>query len=52
MLLVGRANDHVGYATTLAEYQLGGYEAESTVYGAQTGAMVVDAVSRVVDRVR
>jgi hypothetical protein len=42
-LVLGLANDHGGYFTTLAEYTRGEYEEQSTLYGPTTGQVVVDS---------
>jgi hypothetical protein len=50
--VIGLANDHGSYFTTLSEYIRAEYEGTSTMYGPTTGQVVVDAADRVMERVR
>ncbi|GIW73203.1 MAG: hypothetical protein KatS3mg102_2745 [Planctomycetota bacterium] len=50
--VAGLANDHMGYVTTLAEYVRADYEGRSTLYGPQTGQLVIDAAARQLAGVR
>jgi len=50
--VVGLANDYGGYVTTTAEYQTGEYEAQSTLYGENTGPITVGAASDQLDKVK
>jgi Neutral/alkaline non-lysosomal ceramidase, N-terminal len=49
--VVGLANDHMGYITTPTEYTNKGYEAQSTLYGSQTGTIVVNAAKAAINAV-
>lgn len=50
--VLGLANDHGGYFTTLAEYQRGKYEGASTLYGPTTGDVVFTSVDGVLSEVQ
>ncbi len=39
-LLIGLANEYIGYTTTANEYKVQNYEAASTMYGPQQGAVI------------
>lgn len=45
-LVVGLANDHLGYITDQVEFDLGGYEAFLTLFGRDESTFVTDAVLR------
>ncbi len=47
--VLGLANDHGGYFTTLTQYQAATYEGQSTLYGPTTGAVVVQSASDVIN---
>lgn len=51
-VVLGLANDHGSYFTTLAEYQRGLYEGTSTLYGPTTGQVVVDSADAVMTAVQ
>jgi hypothetical protein len=51
-VVVGLANDHGAYFTTLAEYQRGEYEGMMTLYGPTTGQVVADAMATMMDQVK
>lgn len=48
----GLANGHMAYITTPEEYDAGGYESLATLFGRDTGTMVVDRCARVLDLIR
>lgn len=50
--VVGLANDYGGYVTTKAEYIKAEYEGQSTLYGENTGTIVVTAASDQIDKVK
>lgn len=50
--VIGLANEHLSYITTQAEYFRGEYEGQSTIYGWDTGGVVVRSVDAVMDRVK
>lgn len=49
---VGLANGHMAYITTPEEYDAGGYESLATLFGRDTGTLVVDRCARALDLVR
>ena len=51
-IVLGLANDHGGYFTTLAEYQRGKYEGTSTLYGPTTGQVIVDSADAMMTAVQ
>lgn len=51
-LVVGLANDYMGYVATQAEYGRAEYEGQYTLYGPGTGAFVVGAAARQLDAVK
>jgi hypothetical protein len=51
--VVGLANDHMSYATTPEEYDKSDeYEAQSTLYGRNTGTIVVSSATKELDAVK
>lgn len=48
-MVFGCSNGHIAYITNEEEYNEGGYEAQSTLYGPQTGALVTAASLHAVD---
>ena len=50
--VLGLANDHGGYFTTLKEYEARKYEGQSTLYGPTTGELVVESADNVMDAVK
>jgi hypothetical protein len=44
VLLVGLSNGHLGYITTEDEFRNGGYESSLTLFGPETGRLIVNAV--------
>jgi hypothetical protein len=48
-LVFGCTNGHIAYITTEEEYYEGGYEAQATLYGPGTGALVVESSLHAVD---
>ena len=46
------ANDHGGYFTTTAQFDVGTYEGTATLYGRGTGAKVLEQSALVVDKVK
>ncbi len=50
--VIGLANDHMGYIATQAEYDRGKYEGQATLYGRDTGPLVVDSADRQLDKVK
>jgi hypothetical protein len=48
-VIVGLANDHLGYLLTEAEFLKGGYEAGVSFFGPRFGEELTDAVSRLID---
>ncbi len=51
-VVVGLANDHLGYVADAVEYDRGGYEALLTLFGRDEAALLGDALTRQVDRIR
>lgn len=47
--VVGLANGHLGYMVSEDEYWAGGYESGATLYGAGTGALMVDSATQVLN---
>lgn len=50
--VLGLANDHGGYFTTVAQYQAATYEGTATLYGEETGAVVESSAAAVMDLVQ
>ena len=50
--VVGLANEHISYITTYQEYIRAEYEGTSTLFGPQTGDMVMNASEAVMDIVK
>lgn len=50
--VLGLANDHGGYFTTVEQYQAGTYEGTSTLYGQNTGSIVTNSAMAVMDLVK
>jgi hypothetical protein len=50
--IVGLANDYMGYVTTEPEFDRGSYESQSTLYGRETGKLVVDNLDRQLEALR
>lgn len=51
-VVVGLANDHLGYVADAVEYDRGGYEALLTLFGRDEAALLSDALARQVDRIK
>jgi len=47
--VVGLANGHLGYMVSEEEYWAGGYESGATFYGPETGALMVESATQVLD---
>src|SRR5207302_1447015 len=50
-VIVGLANDHLGYFLTAAEFRKGGYEARISFFGEQFGEDLTAAVEKLADQV-
>jgi len=51
-IVVGLANDHMGYVADPVEYDKGGYEATMTFFGRDTATELEAAITRQVDRIK
>lgn len=49
---MGLANGHMAYITTPDEYDAGGYESLATLFGRDTGTMVIDRCARALDLIK
>ena len=47
--VVGLANGHLGYMVSQDEYWAGGYESGATLYGPETGPLMVESAEAVID---
>ena len=51
-IVFGLCGGHVAYITTPEEYDEGGYEALGSLYGRQEGVMMVDALEKILRRIK
>jgi len=51
-MVVGLANDEIGYILSRQDYERGGYEAETSFYGPTLGPLVVEAMTDLARRIQ